>query len=332
MVDMSGIPNTAYPQKFAITFAGQGSQSVGMMAGFAANTIIRDTFDEASALINTDLWEIIVNGPAEVQNKTINTQPLMLTAGVATWRAWQAATSLLPTHFAGHSLGEYTALVASGALTFQDALPMVRFRAEAMQSAVPDGVGAIAAILGLSADAVRQVCLEAADGEVLEAVNLNSPGQIVIAGKKNAVERGMAMAKIKGAKRALMLPMSVPSHCALMKPAAEKLRIYLKDVMIKVPTIPVIQNADVVAFNQVEEIKLALVRQLYQPVRWIETIDYIAHAGAPNIIECVPGKILTGLNRRIDSTLNCMAVIDNASLQTAIAHLLGNTENVHPAL
>lgn len=303
--------------KYAITFAGQGSQSVGMMAGFADTPVIKQTFYEASAILNLDLWEMIVAGPAELQNQTINTQPLMLTAGIATWRAWQTKTNVLPSYFAGHSLGEYTALVAAGAISFNDAVLLVRFRAEAMQSAVPDGIGGIAAILGLDVEAVRLVCADAANGEVLEAVNLNSPGQIVIAGHKSAVERGMALAKERGAKRTLLLPMSVPSHCALMKPAADKLHIYLDGVNVNVPTIPVIQNADVMAFSNPADIKRALVEQLYRPVRWIETIEKMAGEGVSNIVECVPGKILTGLNKRIDVTLNCVAISDAASIEAA---------------
>ena len=312
--------------KYAITFAGQGSQSIGMMAGFADTPVIKETFDEASATLNIDLWKMVVDGPAELQNQTINTQPLMLTAGIATWRAWQTKTTLSPSYFAGHSLGEYTALVAAGAISFKDALSLVRYRAEAMQSAVPDGIGGIAAILGLDVEAVRLVCADAANGEVLEAVNLNSPGQIVIAGHKGAVERGMALAKTRGAKRALLLPMSVPSHCALMKPAAEKLRIYLDGVNVNVPTIPVIQNADVMAFSNPADIKRALVEQLYRPVRWIETIEKIASDRVSNIVECVPGKILTGLNKRIDATLNCVAITDAASLESAVSALISNKD------
>jgi [acyl-carrier-protein] S-malonyltransferase len=306
---------------YAITFAGQGSQSIGMMAGLADLPIVKKTFDEASATINVDLWKMAVEGPTELQNQTVNTQPLMLAAGVATWRAWQTKTSQAPRHFAGHSLGEYTALVASGAIDFKDAVPLVRFRAEAMQSAVPEGVGGIAAILGLEVDAIRAVCADAANGEVLEAVNLNSPGQIVIAGHKAAVERGMALAKERGAKRALLLPMSVPSHCALMKPAAEKLRDYLQTIAVNVPNIPVIQNADVVALSSADDIKNALVEQLYRPVRWIETIQAIAAAGSTVVIECVPGKILTGLNKRIDANLQCLAITDLVSAEVAVAAL-----------
>lgn len=304
--------------KFAITFAGQGSQSVGMMAGFGDMPIVQGTFTEASDILNVDFWAMAVSGPAELQNQTVNTQPLMLTAGVATFRAWQEKGGNVPTCFAGHSLGEYTALVAAGALRFVDALPLVHLRAQAMQEAVPAGIGAIAAVLGLDTEQVRAVCVDAAEGEVLAAVNLNSPGQIVIAGHRAAVERGMALAKARGAKRAIMLPMSVPSHCALMKPAAEKLAVALKSIACKVPATPIIQNAAVRAFSDADDIKRALVEQLYSPVRWIETIQAIAIDGATTVIECVPGKVLTGLNKRIDANLNCLAITDTASVVAAI--------------
>ncbi|MEO8102302.1 MAG: ACP S-malonyltransferase, partial [Betaproteobacteria bacterium] len=291
--------------RFAIVFAGQGSQSVGMMLGFADMPVVRQTFEEASDILKLPLWNMMTDGPAEVQNQTVNTQPLMLTAGVATWRAWQEKGGRAGKFFAGHSLGEYTALVAAGALSFADALPLVRFRARAMQDAVPEGIGGIAAVLGLDVEQVRAVCADAALGEVLEAVNLNSPGQIVIAGHKTAVERGMALAKERGAKRALLLPMSVPSHCALMRPAAEKLSVYLQGIAMAVPATPVIQNAHVSAFATAAEINQALVEQLFHPVHWIETIQCGAAEGVGTVIECVPGKVLTGLNKRIDGSLNC---------------------------
>ncbi len=304
--------------KFAITFAGQGSQSVGMMTGFDDLPIVQRTFVEASDILHVDFWAMAVNGPADVQNQTINTQPLMLTAGVATFRAWQEKGGHAPSYFAGHSLGEYTALVAAGVLRFVDALPLVRLRAQAMQEAVPAGIGAIAAVLGLDTEQVRAVCIDAAADEVLEAVNLNSPGQIVIAGHRAAVERGIALAKARGAKRAIMLPMSVPSHCALMMPAAEKLAVALKNIACNVAATPVIQNASVRAFLDADDIKHALVEQLYRPVRWIETIQAIASGGAITVIECVPSKVLTGLNKRIDANLNCLAITDAASLVAAI--------------
>lgn len=303
--------------KFAIVYAGQGSQSVGMMNGLADQPAARLAFDEASAVLGIDFWKLAAEGPADVQNQTVNTQPLMLASGVATYRAWIAGGGGTPAFFAGHSLGEYTALVAAGVLSFADALPLVRYRAESMQAAVPEGTGGIAAILGLEVDQVRAVCADAAAGQVLEAVNLNSPGQIVIAGQREAVERGMALAKERGAKRAMMLPMSVPSHCALMKPAAEKLAAKLSGVTFNAPVVPVIQNADVSCFDEPDCIRQALVEQLFRPVRWIETIQHMAAAGVNTVVECVPGKILTGLNKRIVAELNCLAITDSASLAAA---------------
>lgn len=299
--------------KVAFFFPGQGSQSVGMMAGFGDSAIIKQTFVEASDILGVDFWAMATE-PNELINETTHTQPIMLTAGVATWRAWQAATNKLPDMLAGHSLGEYTALVASGALSFADALPLVRYRAEVMQNAVPAGVGAMAAILGLDDDTVLAVCAEAAQNEVLEAVNLNSPGQVVIAGNKAAVERGMELAKAKGAKRALLLPVSVPSHCALMQPAAEKLTEYLKNVTVNTPQIPVLHNADVAAYNDGDKIKDVLVRQLYSPVRWVETVQAIYAAGITQTAECGPGKVLAGLTKRIVAELPCIALTSNDAL------------------
>lgn len=286
---------------------------MGMMSGFGESSLIRDTFAEASDVLGVDFWAMATE-PNESINETTNTQPIMLTAGVATWRAWCAASGSLPTILAGHSLGEYTALVASGALSFKDALPLVRYRAEVMQNAVPAGVGAMAAILGLDDETVRSVCAEAAQNEVLEAVNLNSPGQVVIAGNKAAVERGMELAKEKGAKRALPLPVSVPSHCALMKPAAVKLAEYLKNVTVNTPHIPVLHNADVAAYNDSDKIKDALVRQLYSPVRWVETVQTIAAHGVTQAAECGPGKVLAGLTKRIVAELPCVALTSNDAL------------------
>ncbi|WP_019898432.1 ACP S-malonyltransferase [Methylotenera mobilis] len=300
-------------KKTAFFFPGQGSQSVGMMSGFGDNKIIRDTFQEASDVLGVDFWAMATEAN-ELINDTTNTQPIMLTAGVAAWRAWQAVSDQMPSVVAGHSLGEYTALVAAGVLSFKDALPLVRYRAEVMQSAVPAGVGAMAAILGLDDDAVRAVCSEAAQGDVLEAVNLNSPGQVVIAGNKAAVERGMEVAKAKGAKRALALPVSVPSHCALMRPAALRLADYLASVTINAPQIPVVHNADVVAYNDGDKIKDALVRQLYSPVRWVETVQYIAAQGITQSAECGPGKVLAGLTKRIVTELPCVALTSNDAL------------------
>lgn len=300
--------------QFALFFPGQGSQAVGMMQGFSESTAVRDTFAEASAILGQDFWRM-ASEPNEELNLTANTQPLMLIAGVATWRAWLQLADAQPALMAGHSLGEYTALVAAGALSFADALPLVRYRAEVMQSAVAEGEGAMAAILGLEDDAVRSVCADAAAGQVLEAVNFNSPGQVVIAGHKAAVERGMEMAKAKGAKRALLLPVSVPSHCALMKPAAEKLAQYLSAVTVNVPRISVLHNADVASHSEPADIKSALVRQLYSPVRWVETVRKVADAGMTQSAECGPGKVLAGLNKRIVTEMPCHALISMAALE-----------------
>ena len=296
--------------KIAFFFPGQGSQSVGMMNGFGDNSIIKQTFIEASDVLGVDFW-VMATEPNELLNLTQNTQPLMLIAGVATYRAYIAAGGLQASIHVGHSLGEYTALVTSNALSFAEALPLVKFRAEAMQAAVPEGVGAMAAILGLDDEQVRAACIEAAQGEVCEAVNYNSTGQVVIAGNKAAVERAMEIAKAKGAKRALPLPVSVPSHCALMRPAAEKLAEYLKNVTINTPQIPVIHNADVAAYNDAEQIKDALVRQLYSPVRWVETVQAIVAQGVTSSAECGPGKVLAGLTKRIVAELPCTALISN---------------------
>ena len=307
--------------RFAFVFPGQGSQSRGMMDGYTEFSAVRDTFSEASAVLQQDLWQLATTGTDTELNATINTQPLMLTAGVAVYRAWQSQNGTKPAFMAGHSLGEYTALVAAGALNFTDALPLVRYRAQCMQDAVPEGKGGIAAILGLDDEVVRAVCVEGAQGEVLEAVNFNSPGQVVIAGDRAAVERGMAIAKARGAKRALMLPMSVPSHCSLLQGAAEQLRTYLENVAIKTPSIPVVHNADVTAYNDAAAIKDALVRQLFSPVRWVETIRYFGQQGVTHNVECAPGKVLAGLNKRIDTTQQAVAINDGEALKAALIAL-----------
>ncbi|MBK6742797.1 MAG: ACP S-malonyltransferase [Hydrogenophilales bacterium] len=299
---------------FAFVFPGQGSQSVGMMAAYGDNAVIRDTFDEASGVLGFDLWDMVANGSAEALNQTINTQPAMLTAGVAVYRLWCAQGGAVPSLMAGHSLGEYSALTCAGALAFSDALKLVRLRAEAMQSAVPEGVGAMAAVLGLDDAAIRAVCSEAAQGEVLEAVNFNSPGQVVIAGNTAAVNRGCVLAKEKGAKRALPLPVSVPSHCALMLPAAEKLRAAMAAMAVSVPAVPVIHNADVAVHNDPEAIKDALARQLHSPVRWVESMQAFQKQGVELIAECGPGKILAGLNKRILDGVPTWALVDTATI------------------
>jgi [acyl-carrier-protein] S-malonyltransferase len=304
--------------KFAFFFPGQGSQSVGMMQGFESHAVVKQTFDEASTVLGVDFWKMATEANDTI-NLTENTQPIMLTAGVATWRVYQALGGKLPAVMAGHSLGEYTALVAANAISFADALPLVKFRAQLMQQAVPEGQGAMAAILGLDDDTVRAVCNEAAQGEVVQAVNFNSPGQVVIAGNKAAVERGMELAKAKGAKRALPLPVSVPSHCDLMKPAAEKMREYLQNVTVQAPLVPVLHNADVAAYNDADQIKDALVRQLYSPVRWVETVQQLAAQEILTGAECGPGKVLAGLAKRIVAEMSCVALVNDESVQAFIA-------------
>jgi [acyl-carrier-protein] S-malonyltransferase len=307
--------------QFAFVFPGQGSQSRGMMNGYADFSAVRDTFTEASDVLKQDLWQLVLEGSDADLNATVNTQPIMLTAGVAVYRAWQSRHGAIPAMMAGHSLGEYTALVAAGALSFADALPLVRYRAQCMQQAVPEGVGGIAAILGLDDDAVRAVCAAGAEGEVLEAVNFNSPGQVVIAGNRGAVERGMELAKARGAKRAIMLPMSVPSHCSLLKGAAEQLRAYLNTVNVQAPAIPVLHNADVLSYKDGASIKDALVRQLFSPVRWVETVQAFGKQGMTHNVECAPGKVLAGLNKRIDTNQQALAINDGAALTLALATL-----------
>ncbi len=308
---------------FALVFPGQGSQSVGMMAPYGDSAVIRDTFAEASDALGEDLWQMVCEGPAERLALTVNTQPLMLTAGVATYRAWLAAGGRQPSIVAGHSLGEYSALVAAGAMAFADAVPLVRFRAQAMQEAVPAGEGAMAALLGLDVEAVREACDEAAQGEVVEAANLNAPGQIVVAGARAAVERAIEIARGRGAKRAMLLPVSAPFHCALMRPAAERLAERLADVQLSRPGISVINNVDVAIEDDPERIRDALVRQASSPVRWIELIQAIAGRGARHIIECGPGKVLAGMTKRIAKDVEGGSAHDAASLEQSIAAVGG---------
>jgi [acyl-carrier-protein] S-malonyltransferase len=307
-------------QKFACIFPGQGSQSIGMMNGYTDFPIVRETFAEASDILREDFWAMVRDGPADTLNLTINTQPIMLVAGVAVYRAWNTLGDLKPVFMAGHSLGEYTALVASGALTFGDALPLVRFRAEAMQQAVPEGTGAMAAILGLDDEVARAVCHEVTNsskGELLEPANFNSPGQIVIAGHKNAVLRGMELAKLKGAKRAVMLPVSIPSHCSLMSQAAERMRERLEEVPLRAPEIPLLHNADVQQHEDPGAIKEVLIQQLFSPVRWAEIVHFCADAGVAYMAECGPGRILSGLNKRISPNLQSLALADGAAIRNA---------------
>ncbi|HWA12803.1 MAG TPA: ACP S-malonyltransferase [Burkholderiales bacterium] len=308
--------------KIAFVYPGQGSQSTGMMASFAQLPGVKETFAEASARLGQDLWKLVAEGPAEELNLTVNTQPAMLTAGIAVARAWQLAGGTAPALSAGHSLGEYSALVAGGALAFGDAVELVRFRAQAMQEAVPAGTGAMAAILGLDDDAVRAACAQASQGgDVAEPANFNSPAQVVIAGTRAAVERGMEAAKAMGAKRAVLLPMSVPSHCSLMRPAAQRLKLQLDGIAVKASSVPVIHNADVSVASTPEAIRDALVRQLYQPVRWVEVVQALVAAGATHIVECGPGKVLAGLNKRIAPQVQVLSLGDEAALREALGAL-----------
>ncbi|SMC29216.1 [acyl-carrier-protein] S-malonyltransferase [Andreprevotia lacus DSM 23236] len=306
----------------AFVFPGQGSQSLGMLKGFDGDPAVRQTFEEASDVLGQDLAAMCAEGAdAAVINATVNTQPLLLTTSVAVYRAWLAAGGAAPALAAGHSLGEYSALAAAGSIAFADAVKLVRLRAEAMQSAVPEGTGAMAAILGLPDDVIVAACAEAAQGDVVEAVNFNSPGQVVIAGSKAAVERAMALCKEKGAKRALPLPVSVPSHCALMKPAAEKLAAALADIQIVAPSFPVIHNVDVMSYADPAQIRDALVRQLYRPVRWVESAQKLAADGATVIAECGPGKVLVGLNKRVAESAQHVALTDLAAFDALKAVL-----------
>lgn len=304
----------------AIVFPGQGSQSVGMLAALAETSPeVRRTFEEASAILGYDLWKLVQEGPGEELNKTEKTQPAMLAAGTAVWRAWTDAEGPRPFCMAGHSLGEYTALVCAGSLKLTAAVELVQERGRCMQSAVPDGSGAMAAILGLEDDAVRDICAVAAEDEVVSAVNFNSPGQVVIAGHTGAVERAILFAREKGAKRAIKLPVSVPSHCALMKPAAEAFGQLLNETEIGKPDIPVIHNVDVTRQDEPSGIRARLQQQLYQPVRWVETIQHLAGQGINTVLEAGPGKVLNGLTRRIDKSLTGLPVYDPDSLASALA-------------
>ena len=304
---------------FAFFFPGQGSQSLHMMDGFDGVSVVKNTFDEASAALGQDLWAMMNGEDSDLIGQTVNTQPLMLAAGVATYRAYLEAGGKLPQVVAGHSLGEYSALVAAEALAFADAVKLVRLRAELMQNAVPQGVGAMAAILGLEDGQVKELCAAAAQGEVVEAVNFNSPGQVVIAGHTAAVERAMNAAKEAGAKRALPLPVSVPSHCSLMKPAADKLAEALQNINIATPKIRVIHNADVASYDNPAQIKDALVRQLYSPVRWTETVNSLVDEGITESAECGPGKVLAGLAKRIRKEAVCGALTGQEQVAAFIA-------------
>jgi len=305
-------------KKFAMVFPGQGSQTVGMLAELAGNyPIVQETFKQASEVLGYDLWQLVQEGPAEELNKTWQTQPALLTASVAVYRVWQQKyPELKPEVMAGHSLGEYSALVCAGVLDFQDAVKLVELRGNLMQQAVPEGAGAMYAIIGLDNDAIINACKQAEQGEVVSAVNFNSPGQVVIAGAKAAVERAAALCKEAGAKRALPLAVSVPSHCALMKPAADQLSVSLESITLKAPVVAVLNNVDVKAETDAVAIRNALVRQLYSPVRWTETVEKMAQNGVEVLVEVGPGKVLNGLTKRIVDSLQAVSVNDVKSLDS----------------
>ncbi len=310
--------------RLAMTFPGQGSQSVGMLGDLAAAfPLVRETFEEASDALGSDLWTLSQQGPAEELNRTENTQPAMLAADIAVWRVWNEQGGPEPMLLAGHSLGEYAALVAAGALEFADAVRLVRERGRLMQEAVPAGEGAMAAILGLDDDQVRSICAEAAQGEVAEAVNFNSPGQVVIAGDAAAIERAVELAKAAGAKRALPLDVSVPSHCALMRDAAQRLREVLQSVAVEAPCIPVLHNVTVEPAAEPDAVRDLLARQLHGPVRWVETVRAMREQGAEALVEAGPGKVLTGLCKRIDRQITALPVFDGASLEKALETING---------
>ncbi len=309
--------------KFAFVFPGQGSQAVGMLGGFAGNAAVDEVLDRANAALGQDLRQLIAHGPAEELNLTVNTQPVMLTAAYACFAAWRAAGGALPAVMAGHSLGEYTALTAAGALSLEDALPLVRYRAQVMQEAVPVGTGAMAAILGLSDEDVRAACEQAAGDEVVEAVNFNAPSQVVIAGHKAAVERACEAAKARGAKRAVLLPVSAPFHSSLLAPAAQRLAQRLQEVTVSAPQVQVINNIDVEVESSPDRIRAALARQAAGPVRWADTIRTMAASSVTHIVECGPGRVLAGLNRRIVDGVESLAIHDEASLQDALSKLKG---------
>lgn len=304
---------------FAFVFPGQGSQSVGMMAAYGESPVIRSTFDEASAALGQDLWQLVAEGPAELLAQTVNTQPLMLTAAIAVYRLWLEKGGKVPAVVAGHSLGEYSALVAAGVIDFKDAVPLVRLRASAMQEAVPLGTGGMAAILNLDDDKIREACSEAAakvgGGAVVELVNFNAPGQTVIAGSKLAVERACEACKAKGAKRAVLLPVSAPFHSSLLRPAAEKLGARLAELQFATPKIRVVNNVDVAIETEPEKIKDALIRQAYSPVRWVETVQRIATLDVTAVAECGPGKVLAGLIKRCADGVLGVALADAASIE-----------------
>ena len=302
----------------AFVFPGQGSQTVGMLADFADNEVVQNTFSEASEALGYNLWQLVAQGPAEKLNQTNFTQPALLTASVALWRLWASQSDSQPAMLAGHSLGEYSALVCSGVISLAEGVKLVEKRGEFMQASVPAGVGAMSAIIGLDDQAIIEACAKAQNEDVVAAVNFNSPGQVVIAGHKDAVERAGALCKEAGAKRVLPLPVSVPSHCALMKSAADKLAEEFNSVTFNTPQIPVVNNVDVVAETDVEAIKLALIKQLYSPVRWTETIELLAKSDISLVVEAGPGKVLQGFIKRIDKSITSASINDQASLTKAL--------------
>jgi len=309
--------------KFAFVFTGQGAQAVGMLNGFAGNPVVEQTVAEASEALGMDIGRLIAEGPKEDLDLTTNTQPVMLTAAVAVYRAWIAAGGPVPSLVAGHSLGEYSALVAAGVIDFKDAVPLVRFRAQSMQEAVPVGQGGMAVVLGLQADDVRAVCAEAAQGEVVEAVNFNEPTQIVIAGHAAAIDRACEIAKAKGAKRAMKLSVSAPFHSSLLQPASSRLREYMEKLTFNAPHIDLINNVDVAILNDPAQIKDALVRQAAGPVRWVEAMQKMAAEGVTQVIECAPSKTLIGMAKRIDPVLVGEALVDQAALERVLASIQG---------
>ncbi|WP_305907218.1 ACP S-malonyltransferase [Methylomarinum sp. Ch1-1] len=308
----------------AFVFPGQGSQSVGMMSGLAdIYPVVKQTFEQASEALGLDLWALVANGPADELNQTHNTQPAMLTAGVAMWRVWCEQSQIRPAWMAGHSLGEYTALVCSAAIGFEDGVKLVAERGRLMQEAVPAGVGAMAAIIGLDDHQVVKACNDSADNEIVSAVNFNAPGQVVIAGHAAAVERAMQAAKDMGAKRALKLPVSVPSHCALMEPAAEKLAERLAEIAVNIPNVTLIHNADVAAHSAAEVIRNALREQLFKPVRWVDSVKFMHDQGVSEFVECGPGKVLMGLNKRIVKEATHVTMYDPETLNQVLEQLNG---------
>ena len=313
---------STHPNNIAFVFPGQGSQSVGMVADLAASyPEVKHIFERASEALSVDLWSLVTQGPDEALNQTHNTQPAMLAAGFAVWEIWRKLSPIQPTWMAGHSLGEYTALVCSGALSFEDGIKLVAARGRLMQEAVPPGVGSMAAILGLDDQQVVDICVQSAEAEIVSAVNFNAPGQVVIAGNKAAVERAMSAAKAAGAKRALLLPVSVPSHCALMQSAAEKLEAYLNDIAIATPNIKLVHNVDVASHDSPDAIRAILKEQLHKPVRWVDSVRYMNEQGVTHYVECGPGKVLIGLNKRIVKEAEHFSIYNSDTINTLLEQL-----------